>query len=101
MPNYTLKVDGTAALITMKKDLTIYFNQDMPKVVKELGEQGVTTFTFNLGKTDWIDSMGIGCIFAAGKICQKVGQRAIVINANEKVRYSIALMRLDKWIQVT
>jgi anti-anti-sigma factor len=99
MLNYTVEVSRTLATFTMLKDLTVYFNQDVTTKIKELEDQGCKYFIFDLSATEWIDSMGIGCIYKAGKVCLASGKKAVVVGANEKVKYSITLLKLDKWIE--
>lgn len=99
MPNYSVELVGTGAVITLNKDLTVYFNEDLSLEIKNLVAKGCTAFIFDLGATEWIDSMGIGCIFSAGKQSVTQGKKAMVVGANEKVHYAISLLKLERWIE--
>jgi anti-anti-sigma factor len=99
MPNYTVEWVGSGVVITLQKDLTVYFNEDLSLEIKNLSAKGCTAFIFDLSQTEWIDSMGIGCIFSAGKQSVPSGRKAMVVGANEKVHYAISLLKLDRWIE--
>ena len=67
----------------------------------QLKKKGTKFFIFDLSDTEWIDSMGISSIFAAGKISEAFGRKAVVIGCNEKINHSISLAKLDRWIRIS
>ena len=81
-----------------EEDFTIFFLQEFKKKLYSMIEEGNKKFIFNFKNISWIDSMGISILLLAGKNAIKSGLKTYICNANEKVKYSITLMKIDQFI---
>jgi anti-anti-sigma factor len=97
--NASFQIETSVVTITLEKDLTVFYNDELSDKVKLFESQSMDGFIFDLSHTTWIDSMGIQCVLAAGKICHKTGHKVQIVGANEKVHYTISLIKLDIFIE--
>jgi len=97
--DYTIEIKKNMAIINCHKDLTVFFNYKLSSELTGMMKKGITFFVFDLSHTDWIDSMGIGCVLLAGKISEKKGKKVVLVGGNDKIKFAINKLNLDKWLR--
>lgn len=85
--SYKLDLETHLAIITLNNDFTIFYNRDLLAEMDRLRERKLRFVVFNLFNAAWMDSVGVGCIVKAGQLSEPFGKKAILINANEKIRF--------------
>jgi anti-anti-sigma factor len=60
--NITLRNEGGNAELTMTGELTFADNENLHKIVKQMGSGGMRSFVINMAAVTFIDSAGLGLL---------------------------------------
>lgn len=92
--------DRQNATLTPEGALTVALAQELRPQVLEVVAQGVTQVIFDLGRTEIVDSSGIGLLIATHNSLKQKGGQLRVINVSPEIANLFKAMRLDRHFAV-
>jgi anti-sigma B factor antagonist len=96
----TVQVQQHDATVILEGALTVASAQELrPQLQKALAE-GVCSIVFDLGRSDVVDSSGIGLLIATHNSLKTKGGRLRVANASPDILNLFKAMRLDRHFTV-
>lgn len=101
MNGFELKHDGNKLSVVFEGDLTVSVVTALkPALQKSLGDD-VGHVEFDLGKTVFIDSTGIGLLIATYNSLAKKNGTVSVVSVSEDIFHLLQSMRIEKRLCVT
>jgi len=87
-------------IFTPEEDFTFFFLQEFKEKLYSFINEGRHKFIFNFENVGWVDSMGISVMILAGKSSAEHHFKTYIVNANDKVVYSISLLKINEYIEI-
>jgi anti-anti-sigma factor len=101
MEKFTIEQTGKECCAVMTGDFTVEVIADLQAALKQTIEKGVSTLTFDFGRTTLLDSSGIGLIIATSNSLAKTGGKVRLVNVNRDILQLLTMMRLTSRIEVS
>ena len=94
--DYTINLDGSAANVVFRGDITFSENVSFREMLKELAGSPITSCTFDLSEVDMIDSAGLGMFLIAKETADNNGWTVGVVGAKGHVASMLKLTKLSE-----
>jgi anti-anti-sigma factor len=92
----THTTDDNIIIITLKGELSIFFKEEVEKIVQSSIENDIYKFIFDLSEVTYIDSSGLSILILAGNTAFKNGQKVRIVSPTAQVKYVIDIARIGQ-----
>jgi len=92
----TRKTTDNILIIELDGELSIFFKEDVEKLVLDSIEQDIYKFVFDMSKVSYIDSSGLSILILAGNTAFKNGQKVRIVSPTAQVKYVIDIARIGQ-----
>lgn len=92
----TRETEGNILILDLDGELSIFFKEDVEKVVQESIDKGIFKFIFDMSKVSYIDSSGLSILILAGNTAFKNGQKVRIVSPTAQVKYVIDIARIGQ-----
>ncbi len=92
----TQETDDNILILDLDGELSIFFKEDVEKVVQDSIEKGIFKFIFDMSKVSYIDSSGLSILILAGNTAFKNGQKVRIVSPTAQVKYVIDIARIGQ-----
>jgi anti-anti-sigma factor len=91
---FTLEQNGRQCTVALRGDFTVELIAELQASLKAVLRNGALEVTFDLGRTNLLDSSGIGLLIATSNSLAKTNGKVRVVNASDTILRLLQTMRL-------
>jgi anti-anti-sigma factor len=96
----TVQVQKSDATVSLDGALTLAEAQQLRPRLQQAVAEGISSVVFDLGRSDVVDSSGIGLLIATHNSLKAKGGRLRVVNVSPEILNLFKAMRLDRHFAV-
>ena len=96
----TVQVQKSDATVSLDGALTLTEAQELRPRLQQAMTEGISSVVFDLGRSDVVDSSGIGLLIATHNSLKAKGGRLRVVNVSPEILTLFKAMRLDRHFTV-
>jgi anti-anti-sigma factor len=101
MPEYTIQRENQRCRVLIHGDLTATSLDGLPSALKAELSRGANELAFDLGRTEMLDSTGIGMLIATHNSLARAGGKMSVQNVSPQIVQLLQTMRLATRLNVS
>lgn len=90
------QTDDNIIIIELDGELSIFFKEEVEKVVQNSIENDIYKFIFDVSKVSYIDSSGLSILILAGNTAFRNGQKVRIVSPTAQVKYVIDIARIGQ-----